>query len=127
MTIRHTARWLFLIVTLAIGISFGESVSAKSADLSIGPIPVDDGREVRVDDLPDLIPLYGDGDEVLGYVRAEEAFGEQVDPSVDVVAMAVYKADGVTLVGHEILGKGFVPGTEPIETTRAAVVPPPLD
>ena len=35
--------------------------------------------------------------------------------------------DGETLLGYEIPGKGFVPGSEPMETSRLAVTPPPLD
>jgi hypothetical protein len=124
---RHPARWLFVILTVAIGVSFGHSVSAKAVEPTIGPVPVVEGRALQADDLPDLIPLYGDGDEILGYVRAEEAFVELFDSSQDVVALGVYEKDGVTLIGHEIPGKGFVAGTKPITTSRSAAVPPPLE
>jgi hypothetical protein len=124
---RHSARWLFVIITVAIGVSVGQSVSAKAVEPTVGPVPFVEGRALQAEDLPELIPLYGEGDDIIGYVRAEEAFVELFDASQEVVAFGVYEKDGVTLIGHEIPGKGFVPGTEPIETLRPAVVPPPLE
>ena len=124
---RHPARWLLAIVTITVGVFVSQSVSAQNKAPTIGLVPEVEGRELVAEDLPDLIPLADGAGEVIGYVRAEEAFVELFDASKDVVAYAVYEKDGVTLIGHEVLGKGFVPGTEPIERTRPAVEPPPLD
>lgn len=124
---RHPARWLLVILTVTGGVFVSQSVSAQNKAPTIGLVPEVEGRALVAEDLPDLIPLADGAGEVIGYVRADEAFVELFDSSADVVAYAVYEKDGVTLIGHEVLGKGFVPGTKPLETTRAAVVPPPLD
>ena len=145
-TTRHPARWFLVIVTIAIGVLVGQAVSAQDggpaddtvpaaekptvttgSEPTIGLVPDTGDRPLRAEDLPDLIPVYGEGDEIIGYARAEEAFVELFDPEQDFVAFGIYEKDGETLIGHEVPGVGFVPGTTPIETSRAAVPPPPLD
>lgn len=145
-TTRHTARWFFVLVTIAVAVLVGQAVSAQDGapadepapaaekptattgpEPTIGLVPDTGDRPLRAEDLPDLIPVYGDGDEIIGYARAEEAFVELFDPERDFVAFGIYEKDGETLIGHEVPGVGFVAGTTPIETSRAAVTPAPLE
>lgn len=93
--------------------------AASDSGLTLGPIP--DG-ELRVDALPDLLPV-GEGDVIWGYAYARDVFADSLDPNLDVLAYGVYEADGETLLGHVIPGKGFVPGADPIPLTRTAPVP----
>lgn len=97
--------------------------AASDSGLTLGPIP--DG-ELRVDALPDLIPLEATSGEVIGYIRAEDAFLDAVEPGLDIVALPVYEADGKTLIGHEIPGEGFVASTTPRATSVAAIIPEKL-
>ncbi len=132
MRLRHflAVATIALVGALALGPLRADAQTDRSDDdrkaaaetgLSLGPIP----QELDVDRLPDLIPV-GEGDEIWGYAYASEVFADVHDPSVDVVAYAIYKADGTTLIGHVIPGRGFAEGTTARETSRAAVIPDEL-
>ena len=94
---------------------------AAEQGLKLGPVPEVEGA-LTVADLPDLIPV-GEGDKIWGYAYAEEAFVELFDPDAEFLGYGVYRADGRTLLGHVVAGKGFVAGTKPIETSRRAIQP----
>lgn len=125
MMLRHPVRFLLTATIVFATVFVGHNVSAKGAGPSIGPVPDIADRALRADDLPDLIPVYGEGDEVLGYARAEEAFVELFDPSKDFTGFGIYAADGDTLLGHEIPGVGFVEAADPtpIESSAPALIP----
>ena len=79
-------------------------------------------EEISAATLPDLVPVELD-DGRIAYARSKEVFVEVYDPDAEFLGYGVYEADGETLLGHVIGGKGFVPGDEPRQTSRPAVVP----
>lgn len=94
---------------------------ADGAGLRIGPL-APEGAGVGPAPAPDLVPLVG-ADGLIGYVWVRDLDAEMADPTIETLALPVYGPDGVTLRGHEIPERGFVPGTEPIDTVRPAPVP----
>lgn len=99
----------------------GDRKIAAQTDRTLGPIP----QDLIVEQLPDLIPV-GEGDDIWGYAYSSEVFADSLDPNVEVTAYGIYEADGTTLIGHVVPGRGFVAGTTPIQTSRPAVIPEDL-
>ncbi|MEM7143297.1 MAG: hypothetical protein AAF548_19935 [Actinomycetota bacterium] len=117
---------LWLVVALVVfGVAAPRASSDRGAEPTVGPVPEVVGRALTADDLPDLIPLVDDAGALVGYLRADEVFVELFHPERAFTAPGVYERDGVTLVGHEVPGRGFVAST-PSATPRPGVAPDDL-
>lgn len=110
---------LVLGFALSIGI-----ITVVSADpvVTKGPIPdaafrVNGDLDARL--VPDFVPAYGrDGETIAGYIAKADILHRNIPAVSETVpvlpAMAVYGEDLVTVVGHMVPGKGYVPlGKDP--------------